>query len=321
VTLATGSTTDVSDEIGNAPVGDTPTSTPEPVPATSQTEEEFGPARYIGRAALIVIAALSLGVGLYLTVISGLEYRAAQSRQFDKFRAELALGTAPVGQTNQGRLLAFGTPVALLDIPAIHLHTVVGEGTTAEVLTMGPGHRRDTPLPGQAGTSVIMGREAAFGGPFKHLHGLHRGAAITVTTGLGTSTFHVIDVRYAGDPNPPQLPSGAGRLTLVTATGSSFMPTGVVRVDADLVSKTLPSAAAVLNEGGLLPSERENATDAGTLWALVFWLQAMLLVALGIVWSWQRWGHAQTWIVFFPLTALVTYFVSDQVVRLLPNLL
>jgi sortase A len=325
VKLAPSPTTeDVSDEIGQRPTGGLPSIPParhEQAAGAGGADDELSPLRYTVRVALIVIAALTLGLGLYVTVVSGLVHRAAQSRQFDDFRKSLALGTAPVGQTDQGHLLAFGTPVALLEIPAIHVHEVVGEGTTGEVLTMGPGHRRDTPLPGQAGTSVIVGREAAFGGPFKRLHDLHPGAKITVTTGLGRSTFRVIDVRYAGDPEPRPLSSGAGRLTLVTDTGTYFVPDGLVRVDADLTSQTLSTGPTAVTATDLKSSERANATDAATLWALVLWLEALVLVAIGIVWSWQRWGHSQTWIVFFPLTAVVAYFASDQVVRLLPNLL
>ena len=32
------------------------------------------------------------------------------------------------------------------------------EGTSSGTLMSGPGHRRDTPFPGQAGVSVIVGR-------------------------------------------------------------------------------------------------------------------------------------------------------------------
>jgi LPXTG-site transpeptidase (sortase) family protein len=313
----------MSDQVGE-PKGDTvPTADPvakEEAPVKGA--DEFGPVRFVGRVALILIAAITLSLVAYVTVLSGLEHRAAQSSQFAQFRKALALGTAPVGQTDSsGKLLAFGTPVALLEIPAIHVHQVVGEGTTSEVLTKGPGHRRDTPLPGQPGTSIIMGRQAAFGGPFKHIDDLKRGAKITAVTGLGTSTFKVLDVRHAGDPIPPPLPSGAGRLTLITAAGTSFMPRGLVLVDADLVSRPLSSAPAALGYGSLQSSEHANAGDTSTLWALVLWLEALVLVAVGIVWSWQRWGHYQTWIVFFPLTAVVGYFVADQFVRLLPNLL
>ena len=46
---------------------------------------------------------------------------------------------------------------------------VVVEGTTPGEPDAGPGHLRDTPLPGQAGVSVVFGRRATFGAPFASL--------------------------------------------------------------------------------------------------------------------------------------------------------
>jgi LPXTG-site transpeptidase (sortase) family protein len=232
----------------------------------------------------------------------------------------LALGTAPTGQVGQdGRLLALGTPVAVLDIPARGIHDVVLEGTTSSVLRSGPGHLRDTPLPGQPGTSIIFGRAAAYGGPFSGLAGLHRGDLITVTTGVGASKFSVIDTRHAHDPLPTPLGAGAGRLTLTTATGAPFFPNGVVRVDADLTGKAQPSSPMPLTSVGA--SELAMGVDTSSLWVLLLLLQALVLVRVASVWSWRRWGKAQAWIVFFPLTALIALSIADQVTRLLPNLL
>jgi hypothetical protein len=56
------------------------------------------------------------------------------------------------------------------------------------------------------------------------------------------------------------------------------------------------------------------------LWALVLWLEALVLIAVAIVWSWHRWGHYQTWIVLVPLAVLVSIYVVDEFMRLLPNL-
>jgi hypothetical protein len=39
------------------------------------------------------------------------------------------------------------------------------------------------------------------------------------------------------------------------------------------------------------------------------------------VWTWRRRGHAQAWIVFTAPIALVWLLASDQIARLLPNLL
>jgi sortase A len=278
--------------------------------------------RYTARAGLVVLSAIALGLFLQLTVVSGLQHRVAQQAAFDQFRKELAEGTAPLGQTDvSGRLLRLGTPVALLEIPSLHVHEVVREGTTSSVLMGGPGHRRDTPLPGQAGTSVVMARAAAFGGPFRGLHHLRVGAHIILTTGQGVSTFAVMDIRHAGSPTPPPVAADKGRLTLITAQGTPFVPSGVLRVDANLATQTLASPASVLPSSALGQSEQAMSTDTSTLWALVLWLEVLIAVAVGAVWSWMRWGHQQTWIVFLPLTGLVAFYVAGQFARLLPNLM
>jgi LPXTG-site transpeptidase (sortase) family protein len=271
---------------------------------------------------MILLTALAAALVVHLVLISGLEHRSAQQRSSDRFRYELAQGTAPVAQTEQsGKLVELGAPVALLEIPSLHVREVVGEGTTGTVLMDGPGHRRDTPLPGQSGTSVILGRAAAYGGPFKHLHQLQPGATITVTTGQGVSKFSVIDKREGGDPAPPPVTSGRGRLVLVTATGLPYVPGGVLRVDADLDTQTFPTPASVIPSGSLPSSEAPLGNDTSTLWALVLWLEALVLVVVAIVWSWNRWGRHQTWIVLAPLAVLISLYVVNEFMRLLPNLL
>jgi LPXTG-site transpeptidase (sortase) family protein len=278
--------------------------------------------RQVGATAMILLTALAVALVVHLVLISGLEHRSAQQRSYDRFRYELAQGTAPVAQTERsGKLVELGAPVALLEIPSLHVREVVGEGTTGTVLMDGPGHRRDTPLPGQSGTSVILGRAAAYGGPFKHLHQLQPGATITVTTGQGVSRFTVIDKREGGDPAPPPVASGKGRIVLVTATGLPYVPGGVLRVDAGLDTQTFATPASVLPTGSLPSSEEPLGNDTSTLWALVLWLEALVLVAVAIVWSWHRWGRHQTWIVLAPLAVLISLYVVNEFMRLLPNLL
>jgi len=305
----------------NGPVVD-PTVPVEVVPPQDADEaSEFGPVRYVARAVLTVLAITTLSFVLFLTLGSRLEHWNAQTKQFDRFRGALALGTAPVGQlTPDGKkLLALGTPVADLRIPSIHLHQVVGEGTTGQVLTMGPGHLRYTALPGQPGTSVIFGRAGTFGGPFKHLSRLHRGAIITTTTGAGKATFKVVDVRRAGDKVPPP-PAHGSRLILTTTQESTFVPGGLLYVDADQTSKPLPPSSSVLTANDVRSSEKANATDTGNLWKVVLLLEALVVLAVGAVWAWVRWGRYQTWIVFVPLLLVVNLLLSDQLILLLPNL-
>ncbi|MHC3470127.1 sortase [Streptomyces sp. 7R007] len=278
--------------------------------------------RHLARGGLLTLAALLLGITAQLLLVSGVQEHSAQHAAFDDLRNQLALGTAPVAQTDaQGRLLAPGTPVALIDVPRLGLSQVVLEGTDSSVLTGGPGHRRDTPMPGQAGTSVLMGRAAAYGGPFGRLGSLAAGDRFTVTTGQGRATYEVAGVRRAGDPAPGALAAGKGRLVLVTATGPRFMPSGVLRVDADLVSAPFQTPSAVIRAGTLPDSEEPLARPSGVPWPLVMWLQALLLAAVAAVWAWHRWGRHQTWIVCAPLVAVLGLQVATRTTELLPNLL
>jgi sortase A len=273
------------------------------------------------RAALVSALFLSLTLLLQLVVVSRLQHSASQDRAFDRFRADLAKGTAPIGPTdNEGRELRAGTPVAYLEIPAIGVKEVIGESTSPSVLFSGPGHRRDTPLPGQVGTSIVYGRRAAFGGPFARINELSEGDIITVTTGQGEFRFKVRGVRREGDPVPEPLEPGTGRLLLATAAGLPFLPDGVLRVDADLDGEAVGGPARVISVAELPAEEQIMGDDARTLWALALWLQALLAVALAAVWAWHRWGRAQAWIVFLPPLLLVGLLASDEAARLLPNL-
>lgn len=278
--------------------------------------------RHLARGGLLSLAALLLGITAQLLLVSGVQQHSAQHAAFDELREQLALGTAPVAQTDQqGKLLAPGTPVALIDVPSLGLNQVVFEGTDSAVTTDGPGHRRDTPMPGQAGTSVLMGRAAAYGAPFGHLTDLAAGNTFTVTTGQGKATYQVIDVRRAGDPAPVPAAAGKGRLVLVTATGPRFMPGGILRVDADLISAPFQTPAAVIRSGTLPDAEQPLARPSGVPWPLVLWLQALLLASVAAVWTWHRWGRHQTWIVFAPVVAVLGLQVATRTTELLPNLL
>ena len=259
---------------------------------------------------------------LQLVVLSGLQERSAQQQKFDAFRAQVAEGTAPLGSVNaDNEALAPGAPMAYLEIPAIGLSQVVLEGTASAVMFEGPGHRRDSPFPGQPGTTVILGRRATFGGPFSQLADLEQGDEIRVTTGQGEFTYQVIGVRRENEPAPPTLGSGKGRMLLVTADGRPYFPDGILRVDADLTSDPVGGVSPLFAPSGLPATEKIMAADTTTLWALVMWLQVLVAAVIGFVWAWHRWGRTKAWIVGVPLLLLVGLNVADQTARLLPNLL
>ncbi|GIG66412.1 sortase [Phytomonospora endophytica] len=280
------------------------------------------PAKVFGTVVTIV-SALLLAFVAHLTVVSALRHDRAQQTAFADFRFELANGTAPVGQTDldTGRLHEPGTPVAVLAVPSLGLREVVFEGTTSTVLTSGPGHRRDTELPGQAGTSVIYGRQATYGGPFARVAELAPGDVVNVATGQGEHAYRVSGVRRAGDPEPPALAPGAGRLTLVTADGPAFTPEGVVWVDADLTTPAQPVPPKPLAARALNTGEEAMAweTDSGP--GLLLWGQTLLLAIGAVIWIRLRKGLWHAWIVGVPVLSAAGLTFFTELSRLLPNLL
>jgi sortase A len=278
-----------------------------------------------------IVAVLALSFLIELTLLGNLRHDRDQARLAELFRYELAQASgfpsAPVGPLDDtGKPLAAGVPVAILEIPRLGLREIVVEGTSSGTLMSGPGHRRDTPLPGQVGTSVITGRRATYGRPFGSIDQLRAGDPITVTTGQGKHSFKVLDVRHAGDPLPPALTSGQGRLTLVTtdvppdAFLSAFQPIDVLRVDAALVSAA-QSRPAQLPSQALPPADALLAGDTSALLNVVGWAILLVAAAVATVWVRYRTGLWQAWVIGLPVLVALGLTASDELATLLPNLL
>ena len=267
---------------------------------------------------LVLISLSAIWLLVYAVFLSGIQEHNAQHRLYSSIRYSLAEELAPFGG-----VIAPGTPVAVLNAPAAGIsQTVVVEGTSSGVLRDGPGHQQNTPLPGQAGVSVIMGRSVTFGAPFRHIASMKVGDPITVTTGQGTFHYTVIDVRGNGDPLPPTISPTASRLTLVTSRGSGWRegwaPNSPVFVDATMHGQVQAAPSGRLTV--IAPAATEMHVDTGGLVALVLWLQALLLVTCGLVWARMRWGFWQAWLAGAPLVLALVWIASSEILRLLPNL-
>ena len=267
---------------------------------------------------LLTAAGLAIWTIFYALVLSGLTEAHAQHDAYAKFREQLAQQTAPLGGA-----ITPGAPVALITAPALGLHdVVVSEGTASGDLANGPGHRRDSVLPGQAGISLVYGRATLYGGPFGEIASARPGDSITTTTGQGVARFRVEDVRRVGDPYPPALAANEGRLTLVTSEGASvgdfWEPKRPVYVDARLIGPARPSPGVGV---GVVPqAEKAMSSDPGSLFVLVLLLPLLLAVGVVIVWAVNRWGPLQAYLTGAPLLIGVLWAVTDHAVRLLPNL-
>jgi len=289
----------------------------------SQSMPDLAPAARweFGGIALTTVGILSTAMLVQILVLSPIFFVRQQQILFDNFRFELANATAPVGQVDQNDLLLEpGRPVALMEIEDIGVDVVVVEGTDSATLMSGVGHRRDTPLPGQAGTVVVYGRQFTFGGPFSRISELEPGAKITVVTGQGRSTYAVDNVRYTGDPMP-QSDGTVNRLTLVSAAGIPLVPTSVVRVDATLIGQANVTPAQMFAPESLRDSEAPLAGDGAgwTQLALILVFATILVIVLGL--SLRFWGPRQTWVVATPLMLALGIALGTQVSIILPNLL
>src|SRR5260221_844804 len=101
-----------------------PRTPPGTIPRWAQDPEPVGPARQAAGTMLTILAVALIGFAIWLSFGSRLYYARVQHEAYQSLRVPLANGTAPVGPTDPydpGKLVALGTPVALLKIPALHM--------------------------------------------------------------------------------------------------------------------------------------------------------------------------------------------------------
>jgi sortase A len=256
---------------------------------------------------LTTLAVLILGFLVYVVWISGVQEHRDQTTMYADLRDKLAHGTAPVRPT------AEGTPLAILEISRLGLREVVVEGSSASDLMHGPGHRRDTPLPGQPGISVIYGRSETYGGPFTDLLTMRYGDMVSVTTGQGISRYQVTDV---GVDTIRPIP---GWSYLVLDTADSHLAPGRDQfVLAKLVGQQVPgnSTYPVITRPELGASGEPSA-----LVPLLLWSQFLLIAAVGTTWAYLRWSRWPTYVVSTPILLAGIWNVYENLARLLPNTL
>lgn len=264
-----------------------------------------------------MIAVVSLWFVLQVLVLSGFSQARDQHLLYDDFRQELAAATAPTGP-----IAPAGDPVALLTVPQLGISQVVVEGTASGDLLAGPGHRRDTVLPGQAGVSLVYGRATTYGAPFRRITELERGDQIVVQTGQGRTVFQVDGVRHAGDPLPTPVTGEQARLTLVTAQSSGALA-GLRAHDAVFVDATAAKGQPFpAGRPTAVPeSEKAMAVETTALPTLALALGLLVALTAAVVAARQRWSTALVWVIASPVAIALSWFTTDAVMRLLPNLM
>ena len=269
-------------------------------------------------SALMLLALLAGWMLLQLVVVGGLAHARSQHVLQADLRGQLAAQTAPLGGAIEP-----GAPVALLSIPTLGLRQVVVEGTASGDMMAGPGHRRDTVLPGQEGIAIVYGRSTAYGAPFRAITLLREGDGIQVTTAQGEFTYRVDGVRREGDLSPAPLAEGAGRLTLVTAEGdgplAAIMPSRTVYIDATLSGDAATGAGHV---AAIPATEKALAGDTGVVPFLALCLACLLAAVAATTTAVVRGVPSRAvWVIAVPVLVAFAWASTDQALQLLPNLL
>jgi sortase A len=141
----------------------------------------------------------------------------ALAKEFVEFRAlALHTGTGPPGSDPLGgkrqaaapardpaaavagnasslqKRLRLGQPLGRIMIPKLGVEAVFVHGTRwAEDLSRGPGHYKETELPGLGKTAAIAAHRTTFGAWFRHIDELERGDLIRLRLPYGTFRYRV----------------------------------------------------------------------------------------------------------------------------------
>ncbi len=215
-----------------------------------------------------------------------------------------------------GRTPAEGSAVAVIEIPAIHLHQVVVEGTGAADLMNGPGHMQRTALPGAVGNAVIAARRVTFGAPFGSLAQLRRGDRIETVDGLGGSTYRVTRVfTVTAGHHDVVTPTTDNRITLISSD-SSVVTSGRLVVVGKLVGAPYFVSGATAKLPG---TELGLAGDPAAKGLTILWSLLTLIVLAGagvVAWRWRR--PALVYLLAAPVVIACGLFACESLARALP---
>jgi sortase A len=211
-----------------------------------------------------------------------------------------------------------GQAIATISIPSIAVREVVVQDTTPELLESGPGHLLGTPLPGDAGNVVILGRRITDGAVFRNLGELSPGDRITVVTPQGAFAYTVSQVARLRPGEADVLgQTSEARLTLVT-WGSWFFSRDRLAVVATL--EGTPTPPAPLPQIQLQSSQLGGTGDSSAIVPMLPWAAALLLALL----AWTRvrrsiHSRPARFVVAAPVLLFLLFFLFQNAANLLPG--
>jgi len=215
----------------------------------SQFWRKFLPALRRQKLSVILMVA---GAGL-LTYV-GLQYWAMYHEQ-RALQREWQEQQKPSAGVATGESLSKDDGLTRVSIPKINLDVIVVEGTNHRALRIGPGHLKNTPIPGELGNSVISAHRDTF---FRHIYELNRGDEIEVRRNGRTYTFEVTGKKIVM-PNDLSVVknSSDARLTLITCYPIYYIGPAPQRLV--VVSRLVGDAQNQQQRAEVPPSSRQGS--------------------------------------------------------------
>ncbi len=292
----------------------------QPSRPAAPTEGPPRPSALVIVLAFVLFASVVVAfLGVFAFGLSGLQEHRSQQQLYARFRGLLAPASLVAPST--GGVIPADTPVALLNAPAAGIHdVVVVEGTSSGDLLQGPGHLADTPLPGQGGEAVLVGKSTTAGAPFADLARLRKGDLLTVRTGQGLFRF-TVEGLLAPSTHQPAIRANRGRLVLVTSAGAGGVgglePSQTVGIEATLKGKAV---VAPPHRPEKVPLSDVPGQSDPAAWPFVgLWLGGLVVASAAVWWLWARLGILRTWLIGAPVLLALLWGLSNEAMRLLPN--
>lgn len=275
----------------------------------SMTQEVRQKVRW-GSGALLV---LLLGLFVYANVFTPMSEDRAQALLEKGLAPALLNGVAPVGYPIES-----GTPVALIEIKDINVRRVVVEGTRAEELAKGPGHLVGSAIPGQPGTSAILGRSSRYGSVFARLDELKAGQEVTVATAQGEHTYEVVDSTVRSANDSAAFTGERNMLLLITGVGGASPDQRLV-VRALLTSPVFPAGAAA-TEVQTTTAELGLEGSTKSPMQLALWLFLLMILLVVTILLTEKTGKRVTWLIAIPLITVALFQVWHHATLMYPSI-
>ena len=260
-----------------------------------------------------ILLFLVVGSFLYGKFFTPMSEGRAQTLLEKEFVPALLNGVAPVGYP-----IETGTSVAVLEVKDIDLRRVVVEGTKAEDLAKGPGHLVGSAIPGQPGTSAILGRSNRYGSAFARLDELKAGQVATVTTAQGEHTYEIIDSTVRSANDSAAFIGERNMLLLITGVGGASPDKRLV-VRALLTSPVFPAGAPAVD---VQTSSAELGLEGSTHSPiqLLIWLVLLMFLLIALAPVSHRIGARVTWLLAVPLLLVVATQVWHNASLMYPSI-